>query len=313
MIRKNTNGTFTVDITQGRDKRHQKRFKTKQEAQRYERLIYEQIDSDKEWQPDNQQDERKLSDLIKLWHKIHGTTLRDGDRVRNRALLVAERLNDPIANTLTNSQWVRYRSHRLKTCKANTINKEQGFINAIYNKLFELDEITYPTPINKVKKIKIVERKLRFLSKDEITTLLETLTGDTLQAAKLCISTGARWGEVKRLQGDQIINNKLHLTQTKSGKNRSIPLKPELAQEITPPLMASEKLFKQGLKEAGIELEQGQNTHVLRHTFASHFIINGGNILTLQKILGHSDIQMTMTYAHLSDDHLNETLTYSPL
>jgi hypothetical protein len=51
MIRKNTNGTFTVDITQGRDKRHQKRFKTKQEAQRYERLIYEQIDSDKEWQP----------------------------------------------------------------------------------------------------------------------------------------------------------------------------------------------------------------------------------------------------------------------
>ena len=38
-----------------------------------------------------------------------------------------------------------------------------------------------------------------------------------------------------------------------------------------------------------------------------------GNILTLQKILGHSDIQMTMLYAHLSEDHLNEALTYSPL
>ena len=200
MIRKNTNGTFTVDITQGRDKRHQKRFKTKQEAQRYERLIYEQIDSDKEWQPITTKDERKLSDLIKLWHKIHGTTLRDGDRVRNRALLVAERLNDPVANTLTNNQWVKYRAHRLKTCKANTINKEQGFINAIYNKLFELDEINYPTPINKVKKIKIVERKLRFLSKGEINKLLSTLTGDTLQAAKLCISTGARWGACKMIR-----------------------------------------------------------------------------------------------------------------
>jgi len=76
MIRKNTNGTFTVDITQGRDKRHQKRLKTKQEAQRYERLIYEQIDSDKEWQPITTKDERKLSDLIKLWHKIHGTNLK---------------------------------------------------------------------------------------------------------------------------------------------------------------------------------------------------------------------------------------------
>jgi|GEM_PF-1586785 hypothetical protein len=34
MIRKNTNGTFTVDITQGRSRRHQRRFKAKQEAQR---------------------------------------------------------------------------------------------------------------------------------------------------------------------------------------------------------------------------------------------------------------------------------------
>ena len=144
MIRKNTNGTFTVDITQGRDKRHQKRFKTKQEAQRYERLIYEQIDSGKEWQPDNQQDERKLSDLIKLWHKIHGTTLRDGDRVRNRALLVAERLNDPTANTLTNNQWVKYRANRLKTCKANTINKSKGLLMLFITSFLSLKKLTTP-------------------------------------------------------------------------------------------------------------------------------------------------------------------------
>ena len=37
--------------------------------------------------------------------------------------------------------------------------------------------------------------------------------------------------------------------------------------------------------------------HALRHTFASHYIMQGGNILALQKILGHSDIKMTMIYA----------------
>ncbi len=52
---------------------------------------------------------------------------------------------------------------------------------------------------------------------------------------------------------------------------------------------------------------------VLRHTFASHFIMNGGNLLTLQKILGHQSIQMTMRYAHLAPDHLNDAVKLNPL
>ena len=48
--------------------------------------------------------------------------------------------------------------------------------------------------------------------------------------------------------------------------------------------------------------------HTLRHTFASHFIMAGGNILTLQKILGHSDVKMTMIYAHLAPDYLGQEM-----
>jgi site-specific recombinase XerD len=44
--------------------------------------------------------------------------------------------------------------------------------------------------------------------------------------------------------------------------------------------------------------------HGLRHTMASHFMMSGGNILTLQKLLGHSTLAMTMVYAHLAPDHL---------
>ncbi|PAZ22427.1 hypothetical protein CKG06_00520, partial [Pseudomonas aeruginosa] len=53
--------------------------------------------------------------------------------------------------------------------------------------------------------------------------------------------------------------------------------------------------------------------HVLRHTFASHFIMNGGHIVTLQHILGHTSLSMTMRYAHLSQDHLMEAVRFSPL
>ena len=41
---------------------------------------------------------------------------------------------------------------------------------------------------------------------------------------------------------------------------------------------------------------------MLRHTFASHFMTAGGNILTLQKLLGHADLKMTMRYAPLGPD-----------
>ncbi len=44
--------------------------------------------------------------------------------------------------------------------------------------------------------------------------------------------------------------------------------------------------------------------HALRHTFASHYIMAGGNILCLQKILGHADLKMTLIYAHLAPDFL---------
>jgi integrase len=56
---------------------------------------------------------------------------------------------------------------------------------------------------------------------------------------------------------------------------------------------------------------QGQSTHIRRHTFASHFIANGGNILTLQKILEHSDLKITMRYAHLAPDHLKDVLEFN--
>jgi integrase len=48
--------------------------------------------------------------------------------------------------------------------------------------------------------------------------------------------------------------------------------------------------------------------HCLRHTFASHFIMSGGNLLALQKILGHSDVKQTMVYAHLGDDFLGSEI-----
>ena len=64
--------------------------------------------------------------------------------------------------------------------------------------------------------------------------------------------------------------------------------------------------FFRAQKRAG--LERHFRFHDLRHTFASHFMMNGGNLYDLQKILGHSKIEMTLRYAHLAPDHLVEAI-----
>mgnify|MGYP000954243868 CR=1 FL=1 len=104
---------------------------------------------------------------------------------------------------------------------------------------------------------------------------------------------------------------------TKGKKNRSIPISKELYEEII--AMDGFRFFTDSyfqflsvMDKTSIVLPRGQLTHVLRHTFAAHFMMSGSNILALQKILGHHDIKMTMRYAHLAPDHLETALCLNP-
>jgi integrase len=65
-------------------------------------------------------------------------------------------------------------------------------------------------------------------------------------------------------------------------------------QKSTPPV---DLIWHKVLHAAG---EPPMGIHALRHTFASHWVMNGGDIFKLNRILGHSDMKLTMRYAHLA-------------
>jgi len=135
--------------------------------------------------------------------------------------------------------------------------------------------------------------------------------------ALVCLSTGARWGEAQSLGVTDLSNNMVHYHETKSKRSRSVPVSVELYNQLWDRLTIGRfndaySTFTRRLYESGIQLPEGQRTHVLRHTFASHYMMNGGNILALQKILGHSSLNMTMKYAHLAPDYLQEILEKNP-
>ena len=62
--------------------------------------------------------------------------------------------------------------------------------------------------------------------------------------------------------------------------------------------------LNENLKNSIGMCQKGQLTHILRHTFASHLVMSGVDLITIQKALGHSSLTMTMHYAHLSKNHL---------
>ena len=318
--------SWLVDLyPNGREgERIRKRFKTKIEAQNFEKYVLSKSYDDKDWNL-KRKDTRRLSDLIETWYNAHGQYLEDGSRRLKLLSYACDEMRNPVAQKLTAKMFLNYREFRLKkNISPKTVNNLQGYLNAVFNELNRTDMIEYENPIRKIKPIKIRERELSYLDQDEIKELFATLrqvckNPHVVLIAKICLSTGCRWGEAQSLHIRNVKNGKITFTDTKSGKNRAVPISDRLEKEIRDhgngQLFAnSEETFRRTLKnKCNFEVPEGQATHILRHTFASWFMINGGNILTLQRILGHSSITMTMRYAHLAPEHLKEAVKLNPL
>ena len=185
------------------------------------------------------------------------------------------------------------------------------------------EEWRLPNPVENVRKLKFDEKEMHFLNKAEIERLLqackESKSTCLTQVVELCLRTGARWGESNQLTaGDIKIEQKrawIVFEGTKSGKVRRVPINTTFARQLRGNQIGSARLFqdclsafRRALGKAKIELPAGQATHVLRHSFASHYMMNGGDILKLQKLLGHSTVLMAMPYAHLASEALDDVL-----
>ena len=316
---KKINNIWKVDIRpNGREgPRFRKNFNTRAEATRYENHILSVHKDFEPWEKPKR-DNRRLSELVDIWYELHGQHLKKGERRLSEFTNLIKTLGDPVAKKLTANDFAKARALRLKTVSTETVNRDLTNLCSVYNELRRLKEIDYPNPLTDLKKLAVKEKLVTFLSLDQITILLSELDKHTGShayiQARIALSTGARWGETI-VDKNQISNEKISFVDTKNGKVRTVPIEKDLENLIqkSAPIIDGLNTFKRAIKATNIELPKGQMTHVLRHTFASHFMINGGNIITLQRILGHGSIMMTMRYAHLSPDHLNEAKQLNPL
>ena len=164
----------------------------------------------------------------------------------------------------------------------------------------------------------------RFLSRDELRRLRRALdqhartnTQCARQAdiIRLLLLTGCRRGEILTLRWNEVDGDTIALGDTKTGPRkvylnararRIIERQPRGQSAFVFPSVRNPErphaphlpLWDRVRKEAGIE---DVRLHDLRHTMASHAVMNGVPVPVVSRLLGHSNVRMTLRYAHLAD------------
>lgn len=216
--------------------------------------------------------------------------------------------------------------------KSTSVHTYLRAVKAFYNFLIN-EELIFDCS-RKLKLIKQDKKVIVPLSDTEIKQLLSCFGSDVLDIRNKCIvvlmlDSGLRLGEVVRLRINDVYDNFL-IVNGKGSKQRVVPLgetcRSLLTQYIdnfrlsacsSAPLFVSKYEDKPLTVNAvhcffdDLKLKTGINRlypHLLRHTFATLYIIDGGNLETLRCILGHSTISITQIYLHLAS---NYKLAYS--
>jgi len=185
-------------------------------------------------------------------------------------------------------------------------------------------------PARDVERIERPEGVFRWIqTREEITRLLSECPGDHRDIMAVLLGTGMRLDELLHLQwADVDIERRLIAVHrgrkgtVKSGKARRIPILSAILPMLRERALkrAGDLLvfpgkggkarskpgvrdaFKLAVKRAGLDTKL--RVHDARHTFASHWILDGGDIFSLSKILGHHSVVVTEKfYAHLRPDH----------
>jgi integrase/recombinase XerD len=222
-----------------------------------------------------------------------------------------------------------------------SLNTNLAAIKAFYGWLYEIDAIGYdPTaripfarePKRLPKNVPTVDETIRLLEAVEPSDALAARDRAILE---LLYATGIRRAELLNTNVDDVSlhDRMLRIVQGKGGKDRMVPfgqiaaqsldrylrwVRPELARRCPaePALFLSKKsrrlarealarLVSKRASQAG--LERPLTPHALRHACATHMLEAGADLRHIQELLGHSSIQSTQIYTHISLTHLRET------
>jgi integrase len=168
--------------------------------------------------------------------------------------------------------------------------------------------------------------RTRYLSLDECKRLLDVCESDFRILVRAALETGARYGELARLRITDFNSDAgtLHIRKSKSGRERHVILSENGQKffsglikgrnDVTSLLLGKEwgnshqcESMDQAITAA--KIEPRATFHALRHTYASHAVMNGAPLWVVARNLGHADTRMVEKhYGHLASSYVADAI-----
>lgn len=297
------------------------------------------IDEGKEL-PDSKARKRTLNDLIEQYKKIHLSKfpLRLEDQI-HQLNWWQEHYGERLLISITPSLLCEAQDVLVNGTTSRKTSRTNSTVNRYFStlsKAFSLAAKSWgwitETPFKRIYKLPENPGRTRFLTQEELITLLEQCKcnkNDNLYGMVLIAGTmGLRFGEIAKLQWEHIDfeHEFMTIAISKNGDSRVVPLTDQVSSYLKersasktqkellfPPknllkhhqYSLIRKAFQKALDLANIK---DFKFHDLRHTCASHLAMNGASQGELMDILGHNSPTMTKRYAHYSKKHIKRLM-----
>lgn len=218
-----------------------------------------------------------------------------------------------------------------------TVNEHINVLSAMMQAAVEWGYLKV-NPCRGLKQLRVVRKEMQFYDREQTTRFLDkakNLYPELVVFLLTAFRTGLRLGELTALAWPDVDLNRrvIHvrsahsagvLSDPKSGKSRVVDLSPALAEALaamprhpksrfvftrrdgTPLTRDNIKNVMQiTAREAGLPPIR---PHDMRHSFASQLVMAGTPLAVVKSLLGHSTLEMTMRYAHLSPETLRDAV-----
>jgi site-specific recombinase XerD len=211
--------------------------------------------------------------------------------------------------------------------KQSSKNRKLASVKSFLNWAFENRYLDKDLS-QKIHMNKVGQTLPRYLSVDEVMGIFSQLkvaekNGENIFSEKLIIATlygcGLRVSELIHLEWEKVDLKKKQMIVIGKGKKERLVAIPggvqklflEFTPEVARPfgLLTQRKIYsivEKWTKRAGIIRKI--NPHALRHSYATHLLMDGGDLRTIQELLGHESLGTTQRYTHLNMEHLSDML-----